>query len=313
MGWRGPGFQPLTDDEIPLCRRFRAKLVAVKRGLITWDKTEIPPKVFEDRQEGLKKVLAARGLPGIVIYSDLWRSNHARFFANYMPYFNRALLILPVEGKATLLCGLSPRTYRWIQSVTPIEDVRSAGNFVKPLSEIAAERSWTKVGMLDLDQLPYDLSQTLRSGPVKLVNVDSEAVYLPANHGHEIAMRRKAAVTGRAALAETIPQGVGRIDYEFVGLLERRLRLAGAEDLVVVLSNGNGTPAPACGKTLEAGFFVSIALEYRGHWVRLSSRETPATEERLDGTYPYECLPHGTILHRAGATSWRGPKGWETL
>jgi hypothetical protein len=285
----------------------------VKRGLIAWDKTEIPPRVFEDRQESLKKVLAARGLPALAIYSDLWRSNHARFYANYMPYFNRALLILPLDGKATLLCGLSPRTYGWIRSVTPIEDVRSAGNFVKPLGDIAAERNWTKIGMLDAEQLPYDLSQTLRSGPVELVNVASEAVYLPANDGHEIAMRRKAAVTGRTALTETLPQGVGRIDYEFVGLLEKRLRLAGAEDLVVVLTNGSGAPAPACGKTLEEGFFVSIALEYRGHWVRLSSRDTPATEERMDGAYPFECGPNGAIRHRAGGTSWRGAKGWEAL
>jgi Xaa-Pro aminopeptidase len=285
----------------------------VKRGLITWDKTELPPKVFEDRQEGLKKVLVKRDLPAVLIYSDLWRSNHARFFANYMPYFNRALLILPLDGKPTLLCGLSPRTYRWIQSVTPIEDVRSAGNFAKPLAEIAAERNWTKVGMLDAGQLPYDLSQTLRAGPVELVNVDSETVYLPANDGHEIAMRRKAAVMGRAALAETLAQGVGRLDYEFVGLLEKRLRMAGAEDLVVVLTNGTGTPAPACGKELQEGFFVSIALEYRGHWVRLSSRDTPGTEERLDGAYPYECTANGAIRHRAGGTSWRGQKGWETL
>jgi hypothetical protein len=218
-----------------------------------------------------------------------------------------------LDGKPTLLCGLSPRTYGWIRSVTPIEDVRSAGNFVKPLSEMAAERNWTKLGMLDAEQLPYDLSQGLRSGPVELVNVESQEVYLPANHGHEIAMRRKAAVMGRAALAESLPLGVGRIDYEFVGLLEKRLRMAGAEDLVVVLANGSGAPAPACGKRLEEGFFVSIALEYRGHWVRFSSRDTPSTEERLDGAYPYECGPDGAIRHRAGGTSWRGPKGWETL
>jgi hypothetical protein len=285
----------------------------VKRGLITWDKTEIPSQVFEDRQREVKRVLARRGLPALVVYSDLWRSNHARFFANYMPYFNRALLILPVEGKPVLLCGLSPRTYRWIQSVTPIEDVRSAGNFLKPLSEIAAERNWAKVGMLDAPQLPYDLSQTLRAGPVELVNVEAEAVYLPTNDGHEIAMRRKAALMGRAALTEIVPQGPGKIDYEFVGLLERRLRMAGAEDLVVVLTNVSGAPAPACGNTLEEGFFVSIALEYRGHWVRLSSRDTPATEERLDGAYPYDCSPNGAIRHKAGGTSWRGTKGWETL
>lgn len=293
----------------------------MKRGLITWDKTELPPEVFERRMEPVRKVLVERQLPALVVYSDLWRSNQARFFANYMPYFNRALLILPVEGKPTLLCGLSPRTYRWIQSVTPIEDVRSAGNFAKPLGEIAAERGWKKVGMLDAGQLPYDLSQALRGGTVELVNVESKDVFHPANDKHEIAMRRKAAAMARTALEEEFPRGVGKVDYEFVGILERRLRLAGAEDLVILLKHGNSPPSPARGRKLEEGYSVSIALEYRGHWVRMSKSGLPdhpvspeeGPEEGMDGSYPYESQQGGGFRYLAGETSWRGPKGWEVL
>jgi hypothetical protein len=314
----------------------------VKRGLITWDKTELPPEVFQHRMEWIRKVLIQRELPALVVYSDLWRSNQARFFANYMPYFNRALLILPADGKPTLLCGLSPRTYRWIQSVTPIEDVRSAGNFVKPLGEIAAERGWTRVGVLDAGQLPWDLSNTLKTGSIELVNVKSEEVFFPTSDGHEIAMRRKAAVMARTALEELLPEGVGKIDHEFVGLLEKRLRLAGAEDLVTLLTNGDGPPAPARGRTLEEGFSVSIALEYRGHWVRLSMTRGPESmsilppdvpnlplTENLAGAYPYECcddgagpiLAHTVEIHDhdsskrflIGETAWRGIKGFETL
>ena len=269
----------------------------MKRGLITWDKTELPPEVFQRRMEVARKVLAERQLPALVVYSDLWRSNQARYFANYMPYFNRALLILPIEGRPTLLCGLSPRTYRWIQSVTPIEDVRPAGNFAKPLGEIAAERGWTKVGILDARQLPYDLSQTLRSGSLELVNVESEAVFQPANDEHEIAMRGKAGAMGQAALKEELAGGVGQIDYEFAGRLERRLRLAGAEDVVILLTNGDGPPAPARGRQLGAGYSISIALEYRGHWARVSKTMGSdqldprlQVEERMDGSYPYEAL-----------------------
>jgi Xaa-Pro aminopeptidase len=269
----------------------------VKRGLITWDKTELPPAVFQQRMDIARKVLVERQLPALVVYSDLWRSNQARYFANYMPYFNRALLILPVEGRPTLLCGLSPRTYRWIQSVTPIEDVRPAGNFAKPLGEIASERGWTKAGMLDARQLPYDLSQTLRAGTVELVNVESQAVCQPSKDRYEIAMRGKAAAMGRAALQEELAAGAGEVDYEFAGRLERRLRLAGAEDLVILLTNGDGPPAPATGRRLEEGFSISMAIEYRGHWARLSKTlgsdsldSRLHVEEWMDGSYPYEAL-----------------------
>ena len=280
--------------------------------------------------EIVRKVLRERQLPALIVYSDLWRSNQARFFANYMPYFNRALLILPVDGKPILLCGLSPRTYRWIQSVTPIEDVRPAGNFAKPLRELAAERGWTKVGVLDAEQLPYDLSIALRTGTVEVVNVESAAVFNPANDEDEIAMRRKAAAIARTALDEELAGGVGKLDHEFVGRMERRLRLAGAEDLVILLTNGDGPPAPARGRTLAENYSVSIALEYRGHWVRMSksrlpdhfpeasrpsalSRATPPHEEGLAGSYPYECDRADDIRYFDGNTRWHGPKGWEAL
>src|SRR5262245_64345890 len=153
----------------------------MKRGLITWDKAEVPPSVFEARVNGARRVLAERELPALVVYSDLWRSNQARFFSNYMPYFNRALLIIPRDLPPTLLCGLSPRVYGWIRSVTTIEDVRPSGNFAKPLFDIAAERQWASIGLLDFEQFPYDLHKALHGGSLGLVNVESAGVFSPAD------------------------------------------------------------------------------------------------------------------------------------
>src|SRR5215813_8455238 len=126
----------------------------VKRGLIAWDKFEIPPEVFERRVARVRHVLAERQLPALIVYSELWRSNQARFFANCMPYFNRALLIIPHDTRPILLCGLSPRVYGWIRSVTTIEDVRPAGNFSRTLSQLATERGWRRIGFLDFEQFP---------------------------------------------------------------------------------------------------------------------------------------------------------------
>jgi hypothetical protein len=256
----------------------------MKRGLITWDKSEIPPAVFERRIDRLRHTLAQRNLAALVVYSELWRSNQARFFSNYMPYFNRALLIIPCELPPTLLCGLSPRVYGWIRSVTTIEDVRPAGNFAKPLLEIAAERKWTRVGGLDFPQFPYDIYKALQTGTLEVTNVESAAVFVPAEDEAEIAMRRKAADMVRRILDEELPGGVGKVDHHFVGQLERRFRLAGAEDLIVLLTNGETVPAPPRGAVLKLGYSVSIALEYRGHWVRV-----PDNSEFMWGSYPYEC------------------------
>src|SRR5262245_24125772 len=269
----------------------------MKRGLITWNKSEIPPEVFERRVNRVRRVLAERDLAALVVYSDLWRSNQARFFSNFMPYFNRALLIIPRDAPLTLLCGLSPRVYGWIRSVTTIEDVRPAGNFAKPLFEIAAERNWTRIGCLDFQQFPYDLFKALGAGSLNVVNIESSEVFRPADDPTELATRRKAAVLAQQILDEEIPGGVGQVDHHFVGVLERRFRRAGAEDLIVLLTNGRTVPAPPSGALLEENFSVSIAIEYRGHWVRMSRAHGVSAastsslleaEESMDGAYPYE-------------------------
>jgi hypothetical protein len=270
--------------------------------LIAWDKEEIPPGVFERRLDDVRRVLTGQGLNALVVYSDLWRSNQARFFSNYMPYFNRALLIIPVDMPPSLLCGLSPRVYGWIRSVTVIEDVRPAPNFAKSLFQLAAERNWTKLGMLDFDHFPYDIYQSLRGAALELRNVDSNLVYSPATDETERAMRAKALEMAKEILHKEIAKGLGSIDHHFVGRLERQFRRLGAEDLIVLLSNGRTVPGPPAGAVLEKNFSVSIALEYRGHWVRYTtwhmSKEDmddvgagvtrqASVPEVLDGPYPY--------------------------
>ncbi len=280
----------------------------MKRGLIAWDKTEIPPDVFVRRLDRVRRVLRERQVPALAVYSDLWRSNQARFFSNYMPYFNRALLVIPADQPPTLLCGLSPRVYGWIRSVTTIEDVRPAPNFQKALAQLSNERQWTRLGVLDFDRFPHDLHQAFGQGSLDLVNIESEAVYAPGEDENEIVMRTRAAEMARDILEKELPKGIGSPDYSFAGRLERQFRRLGAEDLVILVTNGHTVPAPACGATLEENASASIALEYRGHWARVTRPQAPSdvleqcrrawthklsasSEEAsfLGGSYPFEC------------------------
>jgi Xaa-Pro aminopeptidase len=239
-----------------------------------WDKSEIPSELFTRRVDDARQVLKERGLDALLVYSDLARSDQARFFSNLMLYFNRALLIIPRESELTLLCGLSPRVYGWIRSVTTIEDIRPAGNFARPLFELVKERSWSRLGALDLDQFPYDIHKDIRAGSVEIfvdiLNVETTAVFRPDVDETELAMRRKASTMVEEILADEMPNAVGIVDHQFVGRLERRFRRAGAEDLIVLVSNGDTVPAPPTGATLGEDFLACVAMEFRGHWVQLT-------------------------------------------
>jgi hypothetical protein len=259
----------------------------MKRGWITWDKTELPPSAFESRLAVVRGYLSEKDLPALVVYTDVWRSNQGRYLANFMPYWNRALLVIPRDGVPVLLCGLSPRVYPWIRSVTILEDIRPNMN----LAKMCDENGWTKVGVLDLPQLPYDLSVP------NAVDVPWSAIH-PEPDEAELSMYRRSAKMAREILVEESPIG---LDHEFTGRLERKYRNAGAEDLVILVTNGDTPPRPPKGLTLGPASSVSVAMEYRGHWVKIvgpgfqPAAELPPGVQLLSGPYPYEHCPQSDL------------------
>jgi Xaa-Pro aminopeptidase len=236
----------------------------MKHGLIAWDKTELPEAAFETRLAAARRALAERGLPALIVYTDICKSDRARYLSNFMPYWNRALLVIPMEGKPVLLCSLSPRVYPWIKSTTILEEIKFSPN----LAQAALDLSLERIGIVDLDGLPYDLHTELCAGKAEVIDVPWSAVRQADLDEWELAMYRRASAMAREVLEQEMPAGVGLVDHEFVGRLERKCRRAGAEDLIVLVTNGVTPPAPPTGAILNENFSVSVALEYRGHWAR---------------------------------------------
>ncbi len=236
----------------------------MKRGLIAWDKSELSPAVFEQRLARARAALATQDLPALLVYSDVWRSTEGRHLTNYMPYWNRSLIVIPRDQPPVLLCGLSPRVYPWIKSVTIFEEIRPASKLVPALLQLCAEHGWTKLGVLDLPRLTHEIY-----APLKASDVQISDVRLELTDDAEVAMNRRAEQMAREILTAELPKGAGLTDYQFSGLLERAYRRAGAEDLVLLFSTGDSAPRPARGTMLAGRFSVAVALEYRGHWARV--------------------------------------------
>ncbi len=151
-----------------------------------------------------------------------------------MPYWNRALLVIPRDSAPILLCGLSPRVYPWIRSVTIIDDIRPNLN----LAKMREENGWMRIGVLDLPLLPYDLSIP------DAVNIPWSAIHAEPDEA-ELAMYRRAAKMAREILEAEIGGG----GEDIVPRLELRYRRAGAEDLVIRSAQrldfrGDGVPRP---------------------------------------------------------------------
>jgi hypothetical protein len=284
----------------------------VKRGWITWDQAELPPSAFAVRLDRVNKILSEKDLSGLVVYTDVWRSNHARYLVNFMPYWNRSLLVIPQDCSPILICALSPRVYPWIRSTSILEEIRPGGDLAKVLLQLCSEKKWNKVGFLDLMRAPHGIYTAMREAQIEIVDLPAHEIFPASTDQWELSMRRHAANLARDIVREELPSAVGTSDYQFVGRLERKLRRAGAEDLVILVSNGSTAPAPARGATLMDGFSVAVAMEYRGHWIRLARpqasagiaksmrsqfehiardlktpSDNPVCVENLSGPYPY--------------------------
>jgi hypothetical protein len=314
----------------------------MKRGLISWDKTQLPQSAFDARLELVNQRSAEFNVPAIAAYSDVWRSNDVRYISNYMPYWNRALTVVPRGEKPILLCSLSPRVYPWIKSVTIHEVIVPSPSLPVQIEKLCAERGWNRLGMLDATGLPNDLYTQLQASKVEIVDIPREGVR-PSITDSELSMHREAARRTREILEEHLTAAVaGQTDHAFVGEIERKLRRAGAEDLVVLVSDGRTAPMSASGKLLSAASSVVVALENNGHWAKVARNVAGVTSplppgpdavmhlETLSGPYTWEGIEsldqaQGAVvalqveINRNGRRLYYGdtcahrPEGWEIL
>jgi len=193
--------------------------------------------------------------------------------------------------------------------------------------------------------LTEDLYLPTQASEIEALEVPSSEVWRSLDDW-ELAMHRRAAQLARSVLAEEFSKAAGCTDHEFAGRLEWNFRREGAEDLALLFTDGQTAPHPADGAKITETSSVSVALEYRGHWIKLArphpgsgaaaplenlfrgsihnlgvDLNTPVYLETLSGPYPYESCELSAInpgalfaLHiesRSGQHRWfYGDTGW---
>jgi hypothetical protein len=74
----------------------------------------------------------------------------------------------------------------------------------------------------------------------------------------------------REVLQHELTAATGQTDHVLTGRLELLLRRAGAEDVVILVSDGHGPPIPAEGRPVGPHTSVVVAIEYNGHWAKVT-------------------------------------------
>ena len=85
----------------------------MRRGLISWSKSELPDAVLTMRVAQTQAAMAADNLDALLVYTNIARSAAASWLTGFVPYWSEGVLVLPQAGRPVLFVALSRRVQGW--------------------------------------------------------------------------------------------------------------------------------------------------------------------------------------------------------
>ena len=257
----------------------------MRRGLIAWSKTELPPSVLDARVARTQAAMADARIDALAIYTDPARSAGGAWLTGFVPYWNRGVVVLPRDGRPILYTGMSNRVHPWIKRNSHLETVTYSTKIGADVAKLVTEaKSGAVIAVPDITSVPGGILDSMSADGASVVDGTALLARLRATpDATELAFAFKAAGIARAALASaTAIEGDGAT---LVGLVDGEARRLGAEEVYVGLAADlaksrsllrlEGTAA------LGATFAVRVSVAYRSVWVRMVrtfAREQAATE-----------------------------------
>src|SRR4029079_10921600 len=165
----------------------------MRRGLMVRNPQELPLEVLDARIARLRIRMKSAGLDAFIIYTNLVRPSAVTYLTGFTPYWSEGLLLVPMTGRLAFATALSNRVADWIRSTNPVSDVISTPRPGVLLGErLAKDDSVKRVGVLELDALPAELSDDLGAAAPTIRLVDGSAQFAMVRRGiHSSPMVRR--------------------------------------------------------------------------------------------------------------------------
>ncbi|MCL5959095.1 MAG: aminopeptidase P family N-terminal domain-containing protein [Chloroflexi bacterium] len=247
----------------------------MKRGLMEWNRTEVPEEELANRLDAVRRGMARDNLDAILALGDSYETGDLNYLTNFSPYWFNAMLVL-AQSSDSLVTTLNARVHGWIKEVSRAGELKASKNLGRDAAAVLAEKGIEpkRIGVTRLDRLPYGVYQALREALPDAEVVDAtalvESLRLKPSESQIGLLRRAAAMSLEAIAAETAPRG--RKQCEVAADIEHRLRYAGAEDLHILITSGTKAanwPAIAKEEAIEGPVLVRAIAAYKGHWAEV--------------------------------------------
>ncbi len=259
----------------------------MRRGLLSWNRDEVPVSVLDARLDRCRDAMADSGLPCLLVYTSFPRPAAVSWLTHFIPYWSQGLLAVFPEEPPVLIISLSKRVGEWIASTAHIGEIVHSPDPGRAAAELIAGRcpGASRIGVVELAALPGGIAGPLMAGLPGVVVEDATSLFAairrPAD-AVEIALSEHAAAIASAALDSGIAAAKGS-GGRAISAIEHHARLAGAEEVMVRLapdlSTGPGLRRIEGEAPLGDTFAIQVSVAHKGHWVRvlrsLSATEAP--------------------------------------
>jgi ectoine hydrolase len=288
----------------------------MKRGLIQWNKNEVPEKEFGSRIQKTKSLMQARGVDVVAIYGDACQSNNLSYLTNFFPYADTGLFVLLLSESPRLFTTHAYRNLPWFNTITWVKDIVCTDDIgkecVKYLSALNLERR--RIGLINTSSFPYPiycrLQDSLGCGFSDLTE-DFDKIRMEKTKVEMEFIKRAMRITELSfeRVKKIFRKGI--TGYDLASEVELIARKNGAEDVLCLIqpdSSPFGLSLPTS-EPFETMCSVEISVEYQGHWAKLGrtliSADAPQ-EVAVKLEEFIQCYQNATAKLRVGTSfaSW---------
>jgi Xaa-Pro aminopeptidase len=248
----------------------------MKRGLIQWNKNEVPEKEFESRIQKTKSLMRAREVDVVAIYGDACQSNNLSYLTNFFPYADTGLFVLPLSESPRLFTTHAYRNIPWFNTITWVKDIVCTDDIgkecVKYLSAFDLESR--RIGLINTRSFPYPTYCRLQDSlgcSFSDLTEDFEKIRMVKTKVEMAFIKRAMRITALSfeRVKEIFRRGI--TGFDLASEVELIARKNGAEDVLCLIqpdSSPFGLSLPTS-DPFETMCSVEISVEYQGHWAKL--------------------------------------------
>ena len=247
----------------------------MRRGLMGWNKDELPVAALEARLIRLRTEMDAAGMDAFIVYTNNVRPAAVTWITGFTPYWSDALLLVQQTGAPAFATALSKRVSEWIRTTDPLSEIVNTPKPGEKIGErLKGDPLIRRVGVLEYDTLPAGLAHDLEAAAPAVEWIDGTAMFAGLRRTIDDAERGLLARCDAIASAALREAESGKADDAgtLAGLVEQSARLAGAEEAYIAVAtdldadtrlNRTSQPTP-----LAERFAVRASVSYKGCWVR---------------------------------------------